>query len=115
MKHYLYLLVFVFAFNYVYAVDFTATVDKDYIEVGDQFTVTFSIDGDGSDFKAPSFANFKVLAGPSQSQSIQIINGKMSRSLTFSFVLQALNNEEQQLQKKMKKMKAERGKLEKNW
>lgn len=30
-------------------------------------------------------------------------------------ILQALNNEEQQLQKKMKKMKAERGKLEKNW
>lgn len=90
MKHYLYLLVFIFAFNYVYAVDFTATVDKDYIEVGDQFTVTFSIDGDGSDFKAPSFANFKVLAGPSQSQSIQIINGKMSRSLTFSYVLQAV-------------------------
>jgi hypothetical protein len=89
MKHYLYLLVFIFAFNYVYAVDFTATVDKDYIEVGDQFTVTFSIDGDGSNFQAPSFANFKVLAGPSQSQSIQIINGKMSRSLKFSFVFQA--------------------------
>jgi len=90
MKHIFYSLVFIFVVNYAYAVDFTATVDKDYIEVGDKFTVTFSIDGDGSDFKAPSFADFKVLGGPSQSQSIQIINGKMSRSLTFSYVLQAV-------------------------
>ncbi len=90
MRNLSYLVVFFLAISLLKAETFNASVDRDHVEVSDQFTVTFSIDGDGSNFKAPSFADFKVLMGPTQSQSIQIINGKMSRTLSFSFVLQAV-------------------------
>lgn len=69
---------------------FRATVDRTVLEIGDRLTVTYSIDGEGSNFRAPKFTNFKLLMGPSQSQNIQIINGKISRSLSFSFVLEAI-------------------------
>ncbi len=69
---------------------FRATVDRTVLEIGDRLTVTYSTDGDGSNFRAPKFNDFKLLMGPSQSQNIQIINGKISRSLSFSFVLEAI-------------------------
>lgn len=69
---------------------FKATVDRTVLEIGDRLTVTYSTDGDGSNFRAPKFSDFKLLMGPSQSQNIQIINGKISRSLSFSFVLEAI-------------------------
>lgn len=73
-----------------YSQTFRASVDKTILEIGDRLTVTYSIDGDGTNFRAPKFSDFKLLMGPSQSQNIQIINGKISRSLSFSFVLEAI-------------------------
>lgn len=73
-----------------YSQNFKLSVDKTILEIGDRLTVTYSIDADGSNFRAPKFNDFKILMGPSQSQNIQIINGKISRSLSFSFVLEAV-------------------------
>ena len=73
-----------------FAQNFRASVDKTVLEIGDRLTVTYSTDGDGTNFRAPKFSDFKLLMGPSQSQNIQIINGKISRSLSFSFVLEAI-------------------------
>ncbi len=73
-----------------YSQTFRASVDRTILEIGDRLTVTYSTDGDGSNFRAPKFSDFKLLMGPSQSQNIQIINGKISRSLSFSFVLEAI-------------------------
>jgi hypothetical protein len=70
-------------------VEFSATVDKNPVTVGERFTVTFSVNGDASNFKGPNFKGFTVLGGPMQSQNVQIINGAMSRSLSFSYILTA--------------------------
>lgn len=63
------------------------------VAVGEPFGVEFSLNAAYEDFEAPSFEGFDVLAGPSTStsNSIQIINGKMSKSVnyTISYVLVA--------------------------
>jgi hypothetical protein len=68
---------------------FTASVSRNPVSTGERFQVTYSIEGDASGFQAPSFKGFTFLSGPSQSQSMQIINGQVSRSMSYSFILQA--------------------------
>lgn len=62
---------------------------------GQQFAVTFTVNAAASNLKAPSFKGFSVLSGPNQSSSssMQIINGRMSQSVSYSFTyyLQAGN------------------------
>jgi hypothetical protein len=72
-----------------FAQEFTASVDRNPVPVGERFTVSFTINGSGSDFKGPDFKGFTVLGGPNQSQSIQIINGRTARSFTLSYMLLA--------------------------
>lgn len=63
------------------------------VENGQRFSLVYSLNAEGSDFKAPAFEDFRYLSGPntSSSSSIQIIDGKMSRSVNYSytFYLQA--------------------------
>ncbi|MFI3293366.1 MAG: BatD family protein [Rikenellaceae bacterium] len=65
------------------------------VAVGETFRVEFALNAspDKDSFVAPNFPGFDVLAGPavSQGSSIQIINGKMTRStnLSYTFVLLA--------------------------
>jgi len=68
---------------------FTASVSRNPVSTGERFQVIYSIEGDASGFQAPSFKGFTYLGGPSQSQSMQIINGQVSRSMSYSFILQA--------------------------
>ncbi len=67
----------------------SVTVSKNPVAVGEQFQVTFSLNASGSGFQGPSFSEFIVLGGPNPSTSIQIINGAMSQTQTFSYYLQA--------------------------
>jgi hypothetical protein len=71
---------------------FTASVTDNNLAVGDQFQVTFTVNGSGNvrNFKAPSFQDFNVLMGPSQSSNMQIINGSVTQSYSFTYVLQAV-------------------------
>jgi len=59
------------------------------VAVGDQLQVTFTINGNGTNFHAPSFNDFNLLMGPNQSTSMQIINGSVSQSISYTYVLQA--------------------------
>ena len=65
------------------------------VSAGEAFRVEFNLNAkpDDKSFEAPSFEGFSVLAGPSVSQgsSIQIVNGSMTRSVsyTITYVLQA--------------------------
>lgn len=68
---------------------FTASLSHNPVSVGERFQVTFTIEGEGKNFRPPDFKGFSVLSGPSQSQSMQIMNGKMSRQLSFTYLLQA--------------------------
>lgn len=73
------------------------SVVADYPEVvrlGQQFTVSWTINSGGGEFTEPAFNGFYKLMGPqtSYSSSTQIINGKISRETTYTYVyyLQAL-------------------------
>ncbi|HEY6953106.1 MAG TPA: BatD family protein [Bacteroidota bacterium] len=72
---------------------FAATIDRTKVGTGEQFTVTFTISGadamGAQNFKAPDFGQLLVLSGPNTSQSYQIINGSMSGSIAYSFILYA--------------------------
>ncbi len=69
--------------------DFTVSVSRNPVSAGEQFQVSFALNGDGRNFRPPSFKGLSVLSGPSQSTNMQIINGNFSRKLTFSYVLMA--------------------------
>lgn len=70
------------------------TICKKQVSVGEQFQVSYELNGDGKDFKSPNFNNFEVIGGPfsSTSSSVQIINGSVSRTntQTYSFHLRAI-------------------------
>ncbi len=69
---------------------FTATASNTKIGVGDQIQLTFLLEGSGNNFQAPNFSDFNVLMGPSQSTSMQFVNGAMSQSISFTYVIQAV-------------------------
>lgn len=78
-----------------YAQSFNATVNNSTVGLNNQFEVDFTFKGKNingvKNFIPPGFANFLVLSGPNQSTSMQIINGAVSGSLTYSFILQPKN------------------------
>ncbi len=69
---------------------FTASVSSSAIAIGDQLQVTFSLNANGRNFHAPTFVDFTVLMGPSQSTQMQIVNGAVSQTISFTYVLQAV-------------------------
>lgn len=66
---------------------FTASVNNNPVAVGQQFQLSFRVEGAGKNFQPPSLSDFQVLSGPNQSTSMQYINGNMSQSLTYSYIL----------------------------
>lgn len=69
---------------------FTASVDRNRLAMGEQLEITFTLEGStaGKNFRPPSFSDFLVLSGPNQSTSMQFINGRMSSSVSYSYILQ---------------------------
>lgn len=67
---------------------------KKQVVVGEQFQVSYELNGDGKNFEAPNFNNFEILGGPfsSSSSSVQIINGSVTKTNThtYSFYLRAI-------------------------
>ncbi|MGY0426122.1 MAG: BatD family protein [Polaribacter sp.] len=64
-------------------------VSKNKLGVNQRLRVEFSIDKQGGDhFLPPSFKNFKVVGGPSQSVNQSWINGKSSFSQGYIYILQ---------------------------
>lgn len=93
MKKALNILTIIFALTTaISAQEFTASVDKTIVGQYERFQVYFTFkEGDfnkANNFTPPSFEGFRVLSGPNRSVSTQIINGQMSGSLTYSFILQ---------------------------
>lgn len=68
-------------------VKFTSSADRTTVGTGEQFEVTFSLNGNGSDFTPPNFDNFQVLSGPNVSTSMTSINGSTTMSNSYSFDL----------------------------
>ncbi|MFN3269835.1 MAG: BatD family protein [Candidatus Kapaibacteriota bacterium] len=83
--------VFAFLASVVHAeYKFTATASSTTVSVGEQIQVTFTLNStNGKNFQPPTFKGFTVLAGPSRSMSTQIINGQISSSMSFIYILSA--------------------------
>src|SRR5512140_95467 len=67
------------------------SVNVDYprvVRVGQQFTVAWIVNSGGGEFSAPAFGSFYKLMGPqtSYSSNTQIINGKVSRETSYTYV-----------------------------
>jgi len=65
-------------------------VDAHKIGVQDKLQLTITVEGSGApdEIPPPPLVNLDVVAGPFQSSQISIVNGRMSRSFTLSYVLQ---------------------------
>ncbi|KUO67044.1 MAG: BatD protein [Lutibacter sp. BRH_c52] len=76
-------------------VEFKTSVSKTNLGLNQRFRIEFSVDKQGADnFKPPSFADFKVVGGPSSSVSQSWINGKASYSQTYIYILEPKNEGE---------------------
>lgn len=72
---------------------FTASVNSTKVSSEEQFEISFVFSGSDvnsiSNFQPPKFNDFVILSGPNQSTSMQIINGVVSGSRSFSYYIQA--------------------------
>ncbi len=89
------LLIFLLLVTVSLAQEFSASVDKTTVGQNERFQIYFTFqNGDLnrlSAFTPPSFKGLKILSGPNESRNMQIINGQVSGSLTYSFVAVAPN------------------------
>lgn len=90
MKKLLFTVLFFYA-GFIFGQELTATVDRTTVGVNERFQVYFIFEGgsarDVTDFTGPEVTGLSVLGGPNRSTSMQIINGNVSESLTFSYIL----------------------------
>jgi hypothetical protein len=73
--------------GYSFAQKLTASVNKTSVGLGKPIQVQFSIDGNGSGFQGPAFTDFEIASGPNPFQQMQIINGNMSQSISYSYTI----------------------------
>lgn len=65
------------------------TIDyPEVVQVGQQFSLTYSVNAGGGELSVPGFRGFSKIMGPqtSYSQSTQIINGKITRQTMYSYI-----------------------------
>ena len=68
-------------------VSFNAKVSKKQLGINERLRVDFTMNTDGDDFEPPSFENFTVVGGPSQSINNSWINGVRSFAKSYSYFL----------------------------
>ncbi len=94
-------LIYLLLFSVNWAQTFEASTEKSVVAQNERFEVSFTFEGGDSqslkDFRQPDFGGLTILSGPNRSSSIQIINGNMSSSLTYSFILVAKKMGEYQI------------------
>ena len=82
------LYVALFVSNLVLAqVTFEASVSKKTLGVNERLRIDFKMNEDGDNFTPPSFKNFKVVGGPSQSINNSWINGVRRYSKSYTYFL----------------------------
>lgn len=88
--------IFALLTNEAQDIKFIATAVPKVLRVGEQFQLVYEINKDVSELQIPELNDFQLLGGPStsSSSSIQIINGKTTRSskYTYTYYLSALKD-----------------------
>jgi hypothetical protein len=71
---------------------FRASVDRNPVGLGDQLTLSLVLTssgmGGGKNLKLPPLDKFRIMAGPNQSSSVEFINGAVSSTVTYTYILQ---------------------------
>ena len=72
--------------------EFRASVDRPQVGLGEQFTLQLTLAnagmGGGKNLQLPDMGRFHIMSGPNESSSMQIINGAVSSSVTYEYILQ---------------------------
>lgn len=91
IKHYLLatLTLLISLSSWAGGVSFEAVVSKTTVAVGERFQLTFQLNGSGSNLRMPKLNGFQVYGGPSTSSSHTIINGNMSSSTSYAYIIAA--------------------------
>ena len=84
---FIHIIVFLIGFSAFSQVNFTTKLSKNQLGLNERVKVEFSVDKDGDNFIPPTFENFRIVGGPSQSIRNSWINGKRSYSKTYSYFL----------------------------
>ena len=71
----------------------SASVNKNKLGASErfQYTITLTNGNNPKDFRPPGLQDFLVLGGPNQSSSFQSINGVVTQSISYSYILQPRN------------------------
>ncbi|PHQ55253.1 MAG: BatD protein [Lutibacter sp.] len=70
-------------------IEFKTVVSKNKLGVNQRLKISFIVNKQGADdFKPPSFKNFKVVGGPSSSVNQTWINGKVSYSQAYIYIIE---------------------------
>lgn len=90
MKKIVYIIfILLFTSNLIVAQKFVAQTSRAKVAAGETFQIQFSLNANGSNFKAPVLTDFDVYSGPNQSTSMSYVNGTMSQSVTLSYIIAA--------------------------
>ncbi len=88
-SRYILILLFLFVYNLHKAQTVYAQVSSKQVQVGVPFEYAIVINTNPNNYTPPSFKDFDIVSGPSQSQSTQWINGVTSFQITLSWGLVA--------------------------
>lgn len=81
--------IFISSWAFAQSPTFISQVSKNRVGIGEIFTVSFTLNGSGSNLVYPNFKGFDIYSGPNQSQSISMVNGTVSQSTSLSFYILA--------------------------
>ncbi|MCX6250412.1 MAG: BatD family protein [Bacteroidetes bacterium] len=74
-------------------IEFTGSA-KQEVAIGESFSLIYSVNAQGLNFKGPNLSNFSIISGPNSSTSsnIRMINGRTSMTVSnsYTFILQAV-------------------------
>jgi hypothetical protein len=90
LKNKLYIfLLFISSLAIAQTPSFIAQVSKTKVTVGEVFQIAFTLNGSGNNLVYPNLNDFNIYSGPNQSQSMSMVNGNISQSITLSLFIAA--------------------------
>jgi hypothetical protein len=89
LKIYISLLISIVSYSlFAQQAELSVSLSKNKLGLNERLRIEFSINKQGGDdFTPPKFSDFKVVAGPSQSVSQSWINGKVTFSQSYTYIL----------------------------
>lgn len=86
-KYFLNIVLLFFNLSIVSQINFETKVNKTSLGINERLSVEFTLNEDGDNFDPPSFKNFKVVGGPTQSIKNSWVNGTRSYSKSYTYFL----------------------------